>query len=309
MNKKEESRFSMFLAVQAYCLIAEIGLVLNKLKGFTAFFAAFQAVIVKIQTIRTAQEYDYKGAALTKKQIKQLLIKKVMVLIRRLIAYAKAKKDQDMLEAVNYSQSELEACADTVLTDKCRVVTEQTDGIMVELETDYKVTQAMITEINTLRDDFLSDVPKPRLGAVNRSKATTALKLALKEGNDDLKEMDVIVEMLKDSETEGEADVYNGYKGARAIVDAGVRKRKNKPVLMGRVIDFETGLPIAGARVSIVGTTIVVVTLEDGSFAIALKSYGMVQVRAEADGYKVKVEEEVNVAPEMEEVVMEMEKT
>jgi hypothetical protein len=150
-------------------------------------------------------------------------------------------------------------------------------------------------------------VPKPRLGTVNRKTATTALKDALKEGSAKLREMDILVEMLADAESEDDKNVYNGYKSARAILDFGKRKKKNLPTVPGKVIDFETGLPISNARVSVVGTTIVVVTLEDGTFVLALKTFGVIQIRVEKEGKKTVIEDEVNVAPDMEEVVIEME--
>ena len=165
-----------------------------------------------------------------------------------------------------------------------------------------------MTEINTLVDEFTGDVPKPRLGFVNRKAATTALKEAFKQGNVKLEEMDILVDMLSDSDDELKLNAYNGYKNARIVVNTGSRKKRKTAAVWGRVIDFETGLPIAGARVSIPGTSIVVVTLEDGSFRIALKSFGIYQLRIEMDGYKMHLEEEINVTAEMEEVVIELEK-
>lgn len=297
----------MFLAVKGYCSISEYADILNRLKGFTALLALFVAIIEKIQLIREAQEYDFRGVTRTKEQTKALLIKKLLWLIRRLKAYANEKDLLELANAVNYSKSDLESCADTVLTDRSRIITSATDGHMTALTADYNVTPAAITEINTLRDEFIGDVPKPRLGFVNRKTATTALKNALKEGTEKLHAMDVIVDMLADSEDETETNIFNGYNSARAIVDIGGRKKKNLPTVWGKVIDFGTGLPISNARVSIVGTTMVVVTLEDGTFKFALKNFGLIQIRVEKEGYKTTIEDEVNVTADMEEVVIEME--
>ena len=52
-------------------------------------------------------------------------------------AYAKANDLLELFNAVNYSKSDLEDCADTILTDRCRIVTSKTDGHMDELD-DYE---------------------------------------------------------------------------------------------------------------------------------------------------------------------------
>ena len=302
MNSKQENKFTMYLAVQAIC--NDLLAVLSLLPQFTDWFTKFTTVIKNIKTYSEAQELDYKGKAETKGARKLNLIDQTMEIIRRVVAYATVNDLYELKEEVNYSTSELKRSADTVLRTICQVVNESATSVLTELDT-YGVTQAMLDDQQTAIDDYFKEVTAPREGIISRKNATAALLVEFKTGDEILrKRIDKLVEMLKTTDVEA----YKSYTNARIIIDLGKGKKNGHYAIDGKVIDFETGMPLSGVAVSIVGSTIIVMTGTDGIFNIPVNAMGEYVLRAEKEGYKALVEDEVIVGAEPTDVILEMEK-
>jgi hypothetical protein len=302
MNTKQENKFSMYLAVQAICndLIA----ILTLLPDFTTWFTKFTNVIKNIKTYSEAQELDYKGKTENKAALEGTLIEKTMEIVRRVVAYATVNDLFELKEQVNYSESDLKRSADTELRTICQVINDRATGVLPELAT-FGVTQVMLDEQRTAIENYFKDVTAPREGIISRKNATTALVEEFKSGDEILnKRMDKLVEMLKTSDTA----TYNSYMNARIIIDYGKRRKTSLYVIKGVTIDFETGLPLAGVTVSVVGTTLIVMTGADGVFNIPVKAPGLYSLRVEKEGYKVLIEEEVMVGEEPTDLTLEMER-
>lgn len=302
MNTKQENRLNMYLAVQAICndLIA----IYSVLPNFTDLFNQFITVIKNIKKFSEAQELDYKGKTATKNVLKSDLTGKTMEVIRRVVAYATVNDLYDLKEKVNYNESDLKKCADTELRTVCQVVHSETTAELASLA-DFGITQAMLDELQQTINDYFEEVPSPREGIISRKNATAALKEEFNKGNELLSQrLDKLIEMIKTSNPEA----YHSYKNARIIVDLGKGRKNGSYSIPGITIDFESGLPLGGVNVAVVGTTKVVMTGIDGLFDIAVEGPGEYALRAEKEGYKALVEEEITLNGEPINVELELEK-
>jgi hypothetical protein len=301
MNLNQNNKLDMLLAMQAICK-ANLA-VLLLLPQFQQWFDELDKVIKKIQKLSEAQELDYKGKTETKATLKTSLISNTMEVGRRVVAYATINNLYELRQEVDYSESDLMKAADTNLRTISQVVKERATSVLPELAL-YGVTQAMLDDLQTAIDNYLSEIPSPREGIISRKNATSAIRLEFKKADDIVyNKLDKLVAMLKTSNPE----VYESYMNARIIVDHGHGKQNGNYSIPGKVVDFVTGMPMAGVNVSIVGTTQVLMTGIDGLFDLPVKATGDYQVRGEKEEYQVLVEE-YTVGNGQEELVLEMEK-
>ena len=86
MNKLQENRLNMFLAVKAYLLTKLT--VLASLPNFTAFFTGFQELLAAILSLIEKQSFDKKGLTYLKRELKLNLTTITGDNTRKLYAYA-----------------------------------------------------------------------------------------------------------------------------------------------------------------------------------------------------------------------------
>lgn len=120
MTSGQESRFSMQLVVRDY--LAANAAITATLPNYAGFFSGVSAGITQIQAIRAQQEADKTGIAGNKTQLKANLIVLSMDVIRKMVAYATIVSNNELLGEVNYSETDLQRSADTILRDRCQVV-------------------------------------------------------------------------------------------------------------------------------------------------------------------------------------------
>jgi hypothetical protein len=291
----------MFLAVQVIC--SDLIAVFSALPNFTDLFTLFNGVIKNIKSYSEAQALDYKGKTETKSVLRINLIDQTLEIVRRVVAYATVNNLYELKEKVNYNQSELKRLTDTELRTICQVIHKETTGVLTPLAP-FGVTQAMLDDLQHTIDDYFAEITSPREGIISRKNATAALKEEFKKGNQLLwKGMDKLVEIIKTTDVES----YKSYKNARIIVDLGKGRKKSQYSIDGLAIDFESGLPLGGVSISVVGTTKVVMTGIDGIFSIPVEGPGEYSVRAERSGCKELIEN-VTVDGVPTDVALEMEK-
>ncbi len=300
MTNRQENRLTMMLAVRAIC--SDLAAIFSLLPNFSDLVIELGNIIKHIQGLNEAQELDYKGKTDFKNSLITDLITKTMDIVRRVVAYATVNKLYELLEEVNYSESDLKRLADTQLRTVCQVINDRTTTVLASLN-DYGVTQALLDDQALANTNYYKELTSPREGIIYRKIATTAMAEAFKESTKVLVVMDKLVETLKDSDP----DSYLSYVNARIVVDYGKGKKKEEFFISGKTIDFDSGLPLGGVHVSIVGTTTVMMTEIDGLFNIKVSGPGEYMLQGERDNYRTLLEE-VSLNGEPTDVVMEMEK-
>ena len=287
MTSKQESKFSMHLVARDY-LVANAAITAT-LPNYAGFFSGVSGGIVQIQTIRALQEADKTSITGNKSQLKANLIVLAMDVSRKVVAYATIVNNTELLQEVNYAESDLKKCADTILKDRCQVIYDRANANVAALAT-YGITPAINANLLTAVNAFNAAIPKPRLGITDKKRATEQLALLLKEVDDNLAKIDVLVEIVKVSQP----TFYSKYKTARKIIATGVGTLSVK----GKITDAESGEGLKGARVSFAadasdgivktgsGAAKVKKSAEQGGFNIKSLAEGSYTVTVSKPGYK-----------------------
>jgi hypothetical protein len=238
MTSEQENKRSMYMVSHGYLL--KHAAVTALLPNYGDYFMQITNGIAEMDSIREAQELDKRGLALIKKQLKARLIALSTELSRKAVAYAKHTNDQEFLNEINYSESDLKKSADTILKDKCQIIYDRSNAFAVAL-LPYDVTAALFTDLQNTLTAYNSAIPKPRLGIAERKQATKHLALMIKKTDEAFNEIDILVEVVRNSQSE----FYEGYQSVRMIVDNG----QGKTAFKGKVIDSEFGYGLQGATI------------------------------------------------------------
>lgn len=274
MTRRDESKLSMYLAVQHVCNANPT--VWGGLAAFVTAFGEFETVIDGIHDTREQQETTSVGETQDKQQLRETLVVQAIEVSKKVKAFADATNDHALYESVNYGEGALLRAADTVLRDQTQVIHDVADGILASL-VDYNVDAAMLAALQTDIDNFNDAIPRPRSAIITRRTATLELPELFAEGDDILKRrMDNLVEDFRESDP----DFYEDYKGARIIVDGGVRTQ-----LKGTVTDATTGDVIAGAEVLVLELGAGRLTNERGNYRFGRMRPGRFTIRVSKLGY------------------------
>lgn len=258
---------------------------------FSPVVANFRAAKNEIHAIRLIQETPRTGAAVDKANLRNQLTDATIIVRDGVKAHAKEIENNDLLDSVNFSDSELKSCRDTILADRANVVFDAASKLIHELE-EYFVTEADITAVDTLRKQYLLIVSDPRIGIVVGKSATKDLALKFKEIGVILEKMDIMVEPFKKINK----TFVQQYHDARIIVDLGRRKSGTQyAVFSGLIRDFNTELPAAGASVLIVETGQKVIVKADGKFKVSLKESGIYTLQVTLEGYNTYTEADISI--------------
>ena len=286
MTSGQESRFSMQLVVRDY--LAANAAITATLPNYAGFFSGVSAGITQIQAIRAQQEADKTGIAGNKTQLKANLIVLSMDVIRKMVAYATIVSNNELLGEVNYSETDLQRSADTILRDRCQVVYDRANANVAVLSA-YGVTAAIVANLLTALNAYTVSIPKPRLGITDKKQATEQLVVLLKGVDDHLAKIDVLVEIVKVTQ----ATFYNEYKNVRKIIASGGGSLSIK----GKITDAESGAGLKGAKVSFAdagstnsktsgGAAKVKKSADKGGFNVKTLAEGSYNVTISKPGYK-----------------------
>jgi hypothetical protein len=301
MTNVQINKLSMMFTIKI--IVSDMLALYSALPNFSDLYALFEILLKDIQKHGESQVKDVKGLTDEKEINSQNLIGKAMQIIRKALPYATKKNLTELKEVINYTESFLKKTQDVNLIQICRLIYKSVEEEVDNLN-DYGITKALLDDFNAEIDLYESSIGKPRAGIVYRKDATTAIKKAFKETDEVLAKMDEVVDMLKKDNPEA----YSAYMNGRIIVDYGKGKKNGSYSISGMMMDFGSGLPLAGVKVSIVGTDIVVVTKLDGLFVLPVKVPGEYKVMGELTGYKQSLTDvTVTGKDELTEIEMERE--
>jgi hypothetical protein len=289
MNDVQENKFSSDEAADG--VLTAYNAVWKDHRTFPAVVTKFREIKTDIHAIRLVQETPRTGAAVDKQNVRDQLINAVIWVRDGVQAHAAATENNDLLQSVHFTDSDLKTCRDTILADKANVVFTIADPLEEEIGT-YFVTRAEIDLVRDLRNDFNTIIAEPRLGIVSTGSATKDLVLKFKERDQILKKMDIMIKpFAKSNKT-----FVDNYFRARIIVDLGHRKSGTKYAVFEALIrDFETQQPLSGATFTVVETGQSVVTGADGKARVSLKVAGTFTIQVTLEGYTPYNEEGINI--------------
>lgn len=169
----------------------------------------------QISQNRQVQEADNTGLTKTKAELREKLIRKILVFSSGLMACATSNKNADLKTRANYTASELNKAADPVLIDIGTLLHTMALPLKADL-TRYFIVETEYQEMEQLLAGFKLALPKRRVAA-NLTKVSTGNIDSVFKAQDRLlkEQMDALMLPFQFSRP----DFYNAYRNARSIVD------------------------------------------------------------------------------------------
>jgi hypothetical protein len=292
MNSIQESKISMYLGT---CdLFNTNAAIVNPLPNFQGYYTTLKTSIISIQNFGEFQNFDKTGLAITKKQAKLTLSLLAADTARKLTALAAFTNNQVLLNEMNYSDSDFKRCTDAQLRDVAQGIYNRAQTNLTAL-TPYGATAATQTSLQTAITNFVTAIPKPRVGIAEKKQSTLQLQNYFKIADNALANIDIIINLIKLTQP----NFYSNYKTIRKIVNTST----GSLILKGLVTDVETGEPIKGAIVefSLDGNSVkskaaratevmVKKTAAKGRFNVKTMPAGVYSVTVKKNGYAPQVE-------------------
>lgn len=232
--------------------------------------------------------------AVTKKQARLTLSLLAADTARKLTALAAFTNNQVLLNEMNYSDSDFKRCTDAQLRDVAQGIYNRAQTNLTAL-TPYGATAATQTSLQTAITNFVTAIPKPRVGIAEKKQSTLQLQNYFKIADNALANIDIIINLIKLTQP----NFYSNYKTIRKIVNTST----GSLILKGLVTDVETGEPIKGAIVefSLDGNSVkskaaratevmVKKTAAKGRFNVKTMPAGVYSVTVKKNGYAPQVE-------------------
>ena len=274
MKRIQERKLSMYDVVADGLVEAPLAIV-QEIPKFKYYLNELKGSIKDIRSARVIQERDTKGTAAMKEKLEDRLILSALLVSRKLRAFAIDVEDGELEELVNYTKSDLERSADTILVDQCVVVYEAGMQNMDRMD-GYNLKELMMEDLSSAIEAYKAMLPKPKEKVVTRKDATAELEVLFRDTDALLLKMDKVFEMVRADHFE----FYRNYKNNRVLTDPGFKRLAVK----GSVKD-EAGDPVANVTVDVVGTKLQFFTGLAGVFRINTMDAGSYDFVFKKGGY------------------------
>lgn len=201
------------------------------------------------------------------------------------IAYASQTNNNELLDAVNFSQSELLATRDDLLGDRCQNIHTKANDNIAALAA-YGITALMLTDMQNAITAYLAKVPAPSTAKLTKKTATLNLSNLFKATDVILKmQLDKLMLQFKTSHP----DFYNNYVAARVIIDLGATHTR-----MAIFVKEQGNSALAGVTAALMQNNLVVYSLTsaaDGKIALKKIKPGTYTLKLVKPGFVTKEEE------------------
>jgi hypothetical protein len=275
MTSKQEAKLNMFRATQKHC--ADNAAIVATIPAFQAAVNALNAKIASI--IATTQQEDLvtKGITIDKAEAKKTLCQLAADIAAPIVAFAASTNNNQLLNEVNFSYTELFRSKDDQLAPRCQNIHDAALANLAALAP-YGISAATVTTLQASIDNYQAAVPNPRNAAAQKVTIRANLKNLIKEADTVLKlQMDKTIVGLKTSNP----DFVSTYKTNRVILDPS----KTTTSLKGVIQSSASITGIAGATILIVETKTKSVSNNLGEYEIKPVASGQYTIIVSAPKY------------------------
>lgn len=259
--------------------------------ALAGFVTSLQETMAQISAMQEAQLVTSKGHTLTKDALKQKAISSILDIIKRANAYAVVANDLMLKEAISITNSQLEVMPQGNLVSACRLVIDSCSSKIADMAA-YGLTAQMLTNAGTDLANYEVALPGAKNIIAARKTATSQLDTLFYDAESTLKKIDAMMEIVSNTDPM----FYQNYRNLRVIDDLkGKAKASGSQGITGTVASIDTGLNLAGVKVSITGTSYDAITDADGNYSLSLGETGTFSLKAQLSGYSDYTEDGIEV--------------
>ncbi len=293
MTDRQENKISSYLATDAFFKRTENNDIWSADADFAPLVTQFRGTLTEILAIQAIQEKDNTGVTIVKGELRTSLENAILRVVRAAVAHALIINDQDLLNAVDYSKSDIKEARDSALLGIATVVYDSAWTIRTALTTRH-ITEADITLVSTLKEEFLEILPQPRSNLILSMTATLDLKNKITEMDSHLRRMDKIILMFEAAHP----TFIEHYNRAREIIDLGVRHTgKQAGRITGTVLQAGTLIPLQNASVMVVGTMRKTKTDANGKFSLIFRTKSVRIIRITLENHEIYTSNSLQINP------------
>lgn len=286
MNKKQENRFSMYLATIDFC--DQNTDITSPLPNFSTNLTNLKTIRDRIYVIIEIQAANTSGTTKDKNVLRENLVVLGADTARKLIAFAKLTKNQKLLKEISFTESDLRHLPDTILPDTAKLIYDRAQANLTALAA-YLVTAESQSALQQAIADYRQALASPRVEKISQEQATKQLAELFVAGDEALANMDAVVEIVRLTQP----NFYAGYKLARKIIETG----NTKLAVKGFVTEALGGAPIPGVTISFWpdgdamktyaagDASLVKKTADKGGFQVSSLPAGTYRVTLQKPGY------------------------
>jgi hypothetical protein len=212
MNKTQTNYFNMFLNVQEF--FNDNSQIWSNIPRTVSYKNDFDEIIVLLRE-KSGVSIESISVSNKKDKLKEQIAQKTSAILGILTAFAHEKDDMDLAKQVDLSKSAILRLKDTELVPKVTFFISIARQYIEELA-DFGLSEASLTELEAMADEFNGLIGKPRSIRNKKFVALSEVEQLINEGNNLLKnKLDKLMLMFRESNPA----FYDGYHRARVIVD------------------------------------------------------------------------------------------
>lgn len=306
MNKLQETRLSMYLAVRDFLL--KNGEITKDLPNYEANFTDLQKTIEEIQSVAEVQKSDTKGHAENKLKLREKLMTLVLDNSHKLNAFATFSGNIELKSEVKINQSKLLRAPDTAIRDYAQIIYDKAES-NIDALTGYGITKETQAEMNDYISKYNAALSSPRVAKTETVKATKQMSTLFEHADLLINAIAIAIGIVQLAQP----IFIKGFETAKKIVMTG----KTSLALRASAVDSKYGLAIKGVKFVFrpenrnlaegEPAEIVKATADKGIFRIRSLKEGNYTVTVSKPGYKEKVISVVVADGEMTDLKVELE--
>ena len=213
MTNKQESKLKMYLALRIFLNTNDT--LINSLPNIAEFLTALDKAIILIQTNSEISQFKGSGNTEAKNQYRDILEMLLLENASKIHAWAKYKKNDLLIAETKVKQSIICIMSDLKLTDLAKGIYKRIDSDLALL-IDYKLDTATQDTFKKQIELFENSVPIIKNTRVSNKEAIGLIAKGIKDADDAIVNLDVLIEMLRFSQPV----FYKDYKATRKIDNA-----------------------------------------------------------------------------------------
>lgn len=220
MYKNQENKFSMYRTVQN--TLQNNTSLWETIPAYAKEVTAFNDIVNQLAEQLNVQRMKISGATQAKYSRRNELIDLVISIAGALHSYAKRTNDKRLQSTTDIERSDLTDSRDSYMIEASQGVANAAQKHTSALQ-DYNITQEMITQLQSMIDEFRPLSVAPRDAIVIRSAATKRIAVLIKEADETLNSsLDKLMETFKNTHPQ----FYTEYFAGRIIADVGIRHKE-----------------------------------------------------------------------------------